>query len=592
MILILGGTTEGRIAAETLESAAQPYYYSTHDEGQQVAMVHGTRLTGAMDSEALTECCTRHGIRLMVDAAHPFATMLHTNVVNAARQLHLPIVRYERRYSARDDSAIWCRDYDEAMQKMEHDGVGRLLALTGVNTLAPLRPFWRRHECWWRILRRPTSMAQTQGVGFPTDHLIYYDDHTDTATQILQLHPDAIITKESGESGGFMEKVEAAQRMGVRCYVVQRPSYPVDDKDEVTFVDGPYGLRRAVERLVPDFYHLHSGLTSGTCATAAAVAAARRLLTSECSDEVPVVLPNGETIMVAVTYSDDYAAVVKDSGDDPDVTGGLEIRAAVSRATKFEIVGGKGVGVITLPGFDYPPGEAAINRVPRQMIEANLAPFSTPLRVVVSVEGGEEVARRTFNPRLGITGGISIIGVSGIVMPFSEEGFLQSIRKCMNVAVASGAERVVINSGAKSERFVKICYPDLPAQAFVEYGNYIGRTIEMAEEAGVQQLTLGVMMGKAVKLAAGELDTHSRRTTMNRQFVEQMVREAGCDTDISGITLARELWTLLPAEDIPRFAHVVISHCMEHCAPLLPHGTLTILLIDEDGGIYKLIDNP
>ena len=265
MILILGGTTEGRIAAETLESAAQPYYYSTHDEGQQVAMVHGTRLTGAMDSEALTECCTRHGIRLMVDAAHPFATMLHTNVVNAARQLHLPIVRYERRYSARDDSAIWCRDYDEAMQKMEHDGVGRLLALTGVNTLAPLRPFWRRHECWWRILRRPTSMAQTQGVGFPTDHLIYYDDHTDTATLILQLHPDAIITKESGESGGFMEKVEAAQRMGVRCYVVQRPSYPVDDKDEVTFVDGPYGLRRAVERLVPDFYHLHSGLTSGTC---------------------------------------------------------------------------------------------------------------------------------------------------------------------------------------------------------------------------------------------------------------------------------------------------------------------------------------
>lgn len=587
MILILGGTTEGRIAAETLEAAAQPYYYSTHDEGQQVAMVHGTRLTGAMDSDALTRCCSAHGILLIIDAAHPFATMLHANVVAVASRLHLPVVRYERRYERHCDDVVWCSDYNDAMRRMEGDGIRRLLALTGVNTLMPLRPFWRTHECWWRILHRPQSIAQTQGVGFPTDHLIYYDDHTATTTLIERLQVDALLTKESGESGGFAEKVEAARRMGIGCYVVCRPPYPTAEDCEVTFVDGPYGLRRAVERWVPQFYHLHSGLTSGTCATAAAVAAARRLLTGECAAQVPVVLPNGETIPVAVTYGDDYAAVVKDSGDDPDVTGGLEIRATVSRADHFSIVGGKGVGTITLPGFDYPPGEAAINRVPRQMIEANLAPFSTPLRVVVSVEGGEEVARRTFNPRLGITGGISIIGVSGIVMPFSEEGFLLSIRKCMEVAAASGAERVVINSGAKSERFVKICYPDLPAQAFVEYGNYIGRTIEMAEEVGIRCLTLGVMIGKAVKLAAGELDTHSRRTTMNLEFVQQMVHEAGCGTDISGITLARELWQRLPEEYVEPFARVVIGHCMRHCSPLLPHGILTILLIDEDGGIHQ-----
>ena len=109
----------------------------------------------------------------------------------------------------------------------------------------------------------------------------------------------------------------------------------------------------------------------------------------------------------------------------------------------------------------------------------------------------------------------------------------------------------------------------------------------MAEEVGIRCLTLGVMIGKAVKLAAGELDTHSRRTTMNLEFVQQMVHEAGCGTDISGITLARELWQRLPTAYIEPFARVVIGHCMRHCSPLLPHGTLTILLIDEDGGIHQ-----
>ena len=206
--------------------------------------------------------------------------------------------------------------------------------------------------------------------------------------------------------------------------------------------------------------------------------------------------------------------------------------------------------------------------------------------VTISVRDGAELARRTFNPRLGIEGGISIIGVSGIVKPFSEEAFINSIRKCMQVAKASGSDRVVINSGGKSERFVKSLYPDLPQQAFVEYGNYIGETLAIANELDIKKVTLGVMLGKAVKLAAGNLDTHSRRVTMDKEFVTTMLHEAGIDIDISNLTLARELWDRISQEKLQDFATVVIKHCTLYCAPLLPNGNLTILLIDDNGKIY------
>jgi len=332
---------------------------------------------------------------------------------------------------------------------------------------------------------------------------------------------------------------------------------------------------------------LHSGLTTGTCATAAAIAATIRLLKNKTPEEVPVLLPNGETIHVAVSYAEDYASVFKDAGDDPDVTNGLEIRANVKQANTFEILGGEGVGTFTLPGFDYPPGSPAINKAPREMIRQNIAAITNDsLSITISVPEGGAIAKRTFNPRLGIEGGISIIGVSGIVKPFSEEAFIDSIRKCMNVAKASGTRRVVINSGGKSERFVKALYPDLPQQAFVEYGNYIGETLKIAHELDIREVTLGVMLGKAVKLAAGHLDTHSRKTTMDKAFISEMLEEAGIHLDISTLTLARELWEKIPEQQIQDFASTIIRHCERYCKPLLPNGTLTILLISDEGQIY------
>ena len=585
MILVFGGTTEGRMAVEVLEEGGSSYFYSTRDSRQEVKLTHGIRLTGGKDMGEIVAFCREHGVRLLVDAAHPFAVEVHQNICEAARQLQLPVIRYERIYEEHTDGIVWCDDYDDAIRRLEGHGVDKLLALTGVQTMGKLLPYWQNHECWFRILDRDASRKIAgQYAGFPEDHLVYYE-HEDTHELIGRLHPHAILTKESGRSGGFLEKEQAARMHRVPLFAIRRPPYPAYNL--LSTVDGPNGLRREVERLLPTFYPLHSGLTTGTCATAAAIAATLLLNEGrkELPQEVSVVLPNGETIHVPVQYGDGYASCFKDAGDDPDVTNGIEVRASVQPSDHFQIVGGDGIGRFTLPGFDFPPGEPAINKGPREMMRNNI---KENVRVNISVPHGEEIAQRTFNPRLGIEGGISIIGVSGIVKPFSEEAFIDSIHKCMVVAKASGADRVVINSGAKSERFVRALYPTLPRQAFVEYGNYIGETLKMADELGFTHVTLGVMLGKAVKLAAGHLDTHSRRATMDKQFIRQMLLEAGCDVDISDITLARELWERMVPESIEAFADVVIRHCENHCCPLLPNGSLTILLIDDEGRIYQL----
>ena len=582
MIIVFGGTTEGRNAARVLDESGAPYWYSTRGELQDIQLAHGIRITGGMELPEMEAFCREHDIRLLVDASHPFAQALHRNVMELAERTSVPMVRYDRIYPPHDEGLVWCSDYDDAIQRLGEHGIDKLLALTGVNTINKLKSYWQEHECWFRILNREVSQQSAQKAGFPINHLVYYEQD-DTATLLERLQPQAIITKESGTSGGFTEKVTVARQAGIKVFVVMRPEYPSLPGVTIEHVNGPYGLRRAVERLLPDFYPLHSGLTTGTCATAAAIAATRRLMTGEMPTPVPVILPDGETIQVEVQYGDGYVSVFKESGDDPDVTNGIEIRASVERSGTFEIHGGEGVGRFTVPGFDYPPGEPAINKAPRQMMRDNI---KDNVSITISVPEGAAIARRTFNPRLGIEGGISIIGVSGIVKPFSEEAFIESIRKCMQVARASGSDRVVINSGGKSERFVKTLYPDLPRQAFVEYGNYIGKTLKIASELSFPNVTLGVMLGKAVKLAAGNLDTHSRHTTMDKAFIARMLREAGINLDLSSLTLARELWDRIPPEKLQDFATVVIGYCTRHCAPLLPDGHLTILLISDTGTIY------
>ncbi len=574
MILVFGGTTEGRKAVEVLEEGGSPYFYSTKTGEQDITLHHGQRIDGALDEEAMRAFCQAQHIRLIVDAAHPFASQLHQTIAQVSEALNIPAIRFERIYPERDPEITWIDDYSQIPRDIHS-----LLATTGVQSISKLKPLEAEGvRIYYRILQRESSISLALKQGVSPEQLCYYE-----VPQDIPVEAETILLKESGLSGGFPEKIEAAKSRGMRIIALKRPQTLVF----FTIVNGPYGLRRMVEKLLPEFYPLHSGLTTGTCATAAAVAAVLRLLKKEKPEEVPVLLPDGETIYVPVSYSEEYASAFKDAGDDPDVTNGLEIRASVKPSETFEILGGEGVGRFTLPGFDYPPGEAAINKAPREMIRQNLESYGVPLQVTISVPKGAEIARRTFNPRLGIEGGISIIGVSGIVKPFSEEAFIESIRKCMTVAKASGSERVVINSGGKSERFVRALYPTLPQQAFVEYGNYIGETLKIAHELNIKKVTLGVMLGKAVKLAQGHLDTHSRKATMDKDFIYTMLREAGIETDISDITLARELWEKIPKEKTQDFVRVVISHCETFCKPLLPEGTLTTLLIDDEGTIYS-----
>lgn len=609
MILILGGTTEGRAAVRIADEGSAPYYYSTKGSLQEIGCAHGIRLTGGMDMDAMTTFCRENGIRLLIDAAHPFAETLHQTVAAVSSALNLPVIRYERRYPPRDNDLIWCDNYDDAIHKLSQYGIRNLLALTGVNTIAPLRRWWNNHPGWFRILEREESLSIARQQGYPADRLLFYKDEDDAGGLMDSLHPDAIITKESGNSGYFNEKVAAARKRSIPVFVIKRPSLP----QTFYVVYGEDGLRKQIERLLPEFFPLHHGYTTGACATAAAKAALIALFSKEKQTESYITLPSGEmiTLPIADTEWDDNSAtcsVIKDAGDDPDVTNGCKVVAKVAFTTEkistpIRFIAGTGVGTVTLPGLGLEVGGPAINATPRKMITdeltsvlqkhlqttaAKVYPAESPgLTVSISVPGGEELAARTFNPKLGIVGGISIIGTSGIVRPFSTDAFIASIRKEVEVAKAIGCTTLVINSGAKSERYLKARYPQLAPQAFVHYGNFIGETLKIASTLGFSQVVMGIMIGKAVKLAEGYLDTHSKKTVMNKAFLKATAHEAGCPQtsirQIETITLARDLWQLFPPEKYPSFFSLLIEKCYQHCTLYIAREKLSIVLITEEG---------
>lgn len=592
MIIIFGGTTEGRIAAKVLDEAGSPYYYSTRGNAQQIECKHGTRMTGGLDSNAMLEFCTTHDIRLIIDAAHPFASLLHSTVGAVSEQLDIPVIRLERRYPPRDESLVWCDSFDDAIDYLESHEINHLLALSGVQTIGKLRRYWEKHACHFRVLDREDSRTLAKQTGFPEKNLLFWHEGQDELALFRQLHPGAILTKESGESGYYEEKITAARQLGIPVIVIRRPPLP----DSFYTVNGEHGLRYRVERLLPGFYPLRSGFTTGSCATAATRAALRGLLTRETQHSATITLPDGETVTLPVsscvfTDSNCTCGVIKDAGDDPDVTNGYTVLSTVSLTTQpgIQFLPGEGVGTITLPGIGIPIGEPAINQTPRRMITNEIEQLlhshglHSGVSVRISVPGGSELAKKTFNPRLGITGGISIIGTSGIVRPFSSEAFVNSIRKEIQVARALGCPGIVINSGAKSENYLRSRFPDLPAQAFIHYGNYIGDTLRLANEEGITHITMGIMIGKAVKLAEGHLDTHSRNVVMNRDFITSLAVESHCHpaniARVAEITLARELWELFT--DTPAFFTLLVDRCMTVCRPLLSHATLDIMLIPE-----------
>lgn len=270
---------------------------------------------------------------------------------------------------------------------------------------------------------------------------------------------------------------------------------------------------------------LRCGYTTGTCAALAAAGAVRLLLTGEASEVVSLVTPKGLEVSVPLAEAvvldggrSARCAVVKDSGDDPDVTNGLSICATVWKlgTPGIRIDGGEGVGRVTKPGLDQPVGAAAINRVPRQMIGeqvdavCELLGYDGGIEVVISVPGGAGTAARTFNPMLGIEGGLSILGTSGIVEPMSEQAIVDTIAVQQRQAAAAGARGIILTPGNYGEQFLQEAGLDRKGFPVVKCSNFIGEALDIAASEGFAQVLLVGHVGKLVKLAGGIMNTHSR----------------------------------------------------------------------------------
>ena len=589
MILVFGGTTEGRIAAEVCDEAGKKFFYSTKGDRQNIETHNGVRLTGAMSAAQLKDFCTANGIKCIINAAHPFAENLH----EAVRLSGVPVIRLQREFARPIDGVVYCSGYNEAAKAIEAANVKHLLALSGVNTVAKLEEYWKRHRTTFRILDREESIRLCADAGFPAENVIFYnnDNHLPTKDEekktMLRLDCDAILTKESGNTGGFEAKVRAALEIGIKVFVVKRPVLPED----WTAVTGRHGLRRAIERLVPEFFDLKTGLTTGACATAAAKAALQSLLWDDDSEEVSFSLPDGEILTIPVEHRKrGTACVIKDMNDDHDVTKGCRITVSVAlhgdtdnngngnngnnnHGQRVRFLHGKGVGTVTLPGLGIPTGEPAVNPTPRKMIENEIRALTDKdADVTISVDNGEEIAKKTFNPRVGVINGISILGTSGIVRPLSNEAFISSIRREIEVAWAIGKREIGLVAGMKSERALR----DERDIRCVHYGNFIGEALKAAYETGFRRVVLAIMIGKAVKLADGNLDTHSHKVTMNRDFLKRVAQSLNIPADpIDGITMARELWDIMPKV----FFDKITSLCREHCAAVFPGGEIDIRLI-------------
>ena len=267
---------------------------------------------------------------------------------------------------------------------------------------------------------------------------------------------------------------------------------------------------------------LRCGFTTGSCAAAAAKAAVTMLLTGKATERVEIMTPKGIPFAPRIErterlYDQVSCSVQKDGGDDPDVTSGLFITATVEAipGNRIEIDGGAGVGRVTKKGLDQPVGAAAINRVPRSMIEENVRKVleehgaDCGIRVVISVDGGEECAKKTFNPRLGIVGGISILGTSGVVVPMGEKALTDTIRVDMKAQIAQGNGYVIAVPGNYGIRYCRETF-GIGEEHIVICSNFIGETIDAAVEYGAKGLLLVGHLGKFVKLAAGIMNTHSR----------------------------------------------------------------------------------
>ncbi|MGW2395258.1 cobalt-precorrin-5B (C(1))-methyltransferase [Kitasatospora sp. NPDC001664] len=316
---------------------------------------------------------------------------------------------------------------------------------------------------------------------------------------------------------------------------------------------------------------LRHGWTTGACATAATTAAYTALLTGEFPDPVTITLPKGQRPAFALAAElltpgqRAMAGVVKDAGDDPDVTHGALIRSTVRHGAPGSGVvfeAGPGVGTVTKAGLPIPPGEPAINPVPRQLMRDHVAEVagrfggSGDVVVRISVDHGEEIARSTWNPRLGILGGLSILGTTGIVVPYSCSAWIDSIRRGVDVARAAGRTHVAGCTGSTSEK-VAVAVHGLPEDALLDMGDFAGAVLKYLKRHPVPRLTIAGGFAKLSKLAAGHLDLHSGRSQVDKSFLADLARQGGADPAL--VTAVAEANTGLEAVQLCTAAGVPLG---------------------------------
>lgn len=335
---------------------------------------------------------------------------------------------------------------------------------------------------------------------------------------------------------------------------------------------------------------LRCGYTTGSCAAAAAKAAVWMLLTGQRAETVSFATPKGITLQLevldaAVFNESASCAIQKDSGDDPDVTNGILVYACAQKTAGDKIVidGGKGVGRVTKGGLQCPVGAPAINPVPMKMIyEAARAVceqqgYQGGLNVVISIPEGEEIAKKTYNPRLGIVGGISVLGTSGIVEPMSEAALIETIQIEMRVLASQGAKYLIITPGNYGEDYIRQSL-GIDLNQAVKCSNYIGEALDYAVSQGVQGLLLIGHIGKLIKVAGGVMNTHSRYADCRMEILAAHGAMAGADREtvrrLMGCITTDEALEILKKENLQALVMETIVKKIEEVLQYRTHGAL------------------
>ena len=297
------------------------------------------------------------------------------------------------------------------------------------------------------------------------------------------------------------------------------------------------------------------GFTTGANSAAAARAAVIGLITGEVPQEIEALLPNDTRVVFSVhegtaDAGSAHAVCIKDAGDEPDCTDGAHLTADVrllkGQAGDVVLHGGEGVGTITMRGLGLEVGGSAINPVPRKNIEANVREVGgelldkNGLEVTISVPDGEEMAKKTLNDRLGIIGGISILGTTGIVHPYSTAAFRASVVQGIEVASNQGQDTVVLTTGGRTEKFVIASLPELEPACFVQMSDFLGPALDTCVKESIKQVIIGGMVGKLTKMAQGEVITHANRKAVNTDLLAEIAKSCGAPDDVCAEIAAAE----------------------------------------------------